>query len=95
MYLESSSADPLLTSEGSVMSLLSLALNSAVRSGVNASVAHPGIARQWYGVLYSSHIRNKHHQRASDSMSTSSKLSQLLAHPGDVLPIYIAKFRGS
>ena len=90
MYLESLSgiADPSLTSEESVMSLPSLALDSAVASGVNASVAHPGTARQWYRVLYSLHIRNKHHQRASDSMSTSSELSQLLAHPGDVLPIY-------
>ena len=31
----------LLTSEGLVMSLLSLALDSAVGSGANASVAHP------------------------------------------------------
>ena len=41
-------------------------------------MAHPGTARQWYRVLYSPHIRNKHHQKASDGMSTSSKLDQLL-----------------
>ena len=90
VYLVSSSgvADPSLTSEGSVMSLPSLALDSAVGSGVNSSVAHPGTARQWYRVLYSPHIRNKHHKRASDGMSTSSKLGQLLVYRGDVLPIY-------
>ena len=74
------------------MSLLSLALDSAVGSRVNSSVAHHGTARHWYRVLYSPHIRNKHHQRASDGMSTSSKLGQFLAHR-DVLPM--AKFRGS
>ena len=70
------------------MPLPSLALDSAVESRVNSSVAHPGTARQWYRVLYSPHKRNKHHQRASDGMSTSSKLGQLLAHQGDALPIY-------
>jgi len=41
------------------MPLLSLALDSAVGSRVNSSVAHPGTARQWYRVLYSPHKRNK------------------------------------
>ena len=36
----------------------------------------------------SAHIRNKHHQRAFDGQSTSSKLGQLLAHTRDVLLIY-------
>ena len=90
IYLESSSgvADPSHASEGSAMSLPSLGLDSAMGSRDNSSVAHPETARQWYRILYSPHIRKKHHQRASDSMSTSSELDQLLAHPGDVLPIY-------
>ena len=75
------------TYKGSAVSLPSLALDSAVGSRVNSSVAHPETARQWYHILYSPHIRNKHHQRASDGVSTSSKLGQLLAHPGDVLPL--------
>ena len=54
----------------------SLALDSAV--GSNSSVAHPGTARQWYRVLYSPHKRNKHHQRVSDGMSTSSKLGRYI-----------------
>ena len=90
IYLESSSgmADPSLTSKGQAMPLPSLALDSAVGSRVNSSVAHPCTAKQCYCVLYSPHIRNKHH-RVSNGMSTSSKLSQLLAHPGDVLPVQI------
>jgi len=66
------------------MSLSSLALDSAVESRVNSSVAHPSTARQWYRFLYSPHMRNKHHQRTSDGTSTSSKLGQLLVHPRDV-----------
>ena len=70
------------------MSLPTLAMDSAVGSRVNSSVAHPGTAWQWYSVL--------HHQRASNGMSTSSKLGQLLAYRGDVLPIYrLSKFRSS
>ena len=60
VYLESSSgvADPSLTSEGSVISLPPLALDSAVGSGVNASVAHLGTARQWYRVsVHSTHTK--------------------------------------
>ena len=78
------------------MLLSPLALYSAVGSRVNSSVAYPGTARQWYRVLCCPHVQNKHHQRVSDGMSTSTKLGQLLAHPGDVLPTYyryIAKFR--
>ena len=58
------------TSEGSSMSLPSL--GSAL-----GSRAHPGTGGQWYRVLYSPQILNnvnKHHQRASAGMSTSSKL---------------------
>ena len=74
IYLESLSgmADPSLTSEGSAMSLSSF--GSAMGSRVSSSVSHPGTARQWYHVLHSLHIQNKHHQRASDGMSTSSEL---------------------
>ena len=91
IYLESSSdvADPSLTSEGSVMSLPSLALDSAVGSGVNSSVAHPGTARQWYHALYSPPIWNKHHQRVSDqACQQTRKLTWPMAEPiaGYVLP---------
>ena len=47
-------------------------LGSALGSG-----AHPGTGTLWYRVLYSPQIINnvnKHHQRVSAGMSTSSKL---------------------
>ena len=58
------------TSKGSSMSLPSL-------GSVFGSGAHPGTGRLWYHVLYSPQILNnvnKHHQRVSAGMSTSSKL---------------------
>ena len=44
--------------------------------GVELPVAHLGTGREWYRVLYSPQIRNKHHQRASAGMSTFSELSR-------------------
>ena len=77
VYLVSLSgvADPSLTSEGSAMPLPSQLW------GVELPVAHPEIGREWYCVLYSPQVRNKHHHRASAFMLTSGKLGQLLAKP--------------
>ena len=47
-----------ITSEGLAMSLPSL--GSAVW-GMELPVAHPGAGREWYCILYSPQIRNKHH----------------------------------
>ena len=79
VYLVPSSgvADPSLTSEGLAMPLPSL--GSAVGSDVTCG--SPWNRKEWYCVLYSPQIRNKHHHRASAFMLTSGKLGQLLAQP--------------
>ena len=79
------------------MSLPSLALDSAVGSGIYSFVAHPGTARQWYLILYSPHKRNK-------QGSTTRERPMACQHPASYVSCwlteemyyqYIAKFRGS
>ena len=78
----------LLTSEGSVMSLLSLALDSAVGSGANASVAHPWTARQMFpGSVLSTHTK----QAPPESVRWHVHIQQawsVVGSPRCVLPMF-------
>ena len=63
------------------------------RGGVELTpVAHPGTARQRYCVLYSPHIRNKHHQRAEPILATSylSSFIRLMWLSADTCPVFVA-----
>ena len=48
--------------------------------GVELPVAHSGTGREWYRILYSPQVRNKHHQGASAGMIQRAKTVNWLSY---------------